>query len=202
MYLTKIKRLLTIASIAIGAVQLSACVSMQHYVDPTLGDTPAADLKKPNEPQPIQVLYEFRTHGVANATATASTKAYVIEDVTKSGLFSSISATPVPSGRKLSIVIDNVPEADAAKKGFTTGLTFGLAGDTITDNYVCKLSYLEPGHDLVTVDLHHAIYTTVGVKKGPEGLKPVPLHDAFTTVVRQIVDRGLAKIDQASDIAQ
>ena len=175
---------------------------MQHYVDPTLGETAAADLKKPSEPQPIQLLYEFRTHGVSNAQVTESSKPLVVEDVTKSGLFSAVSATPVPSGRKLAIVIDNVPEADASKKGFKTGLTFGLAGSTVTDDYVCTFSYLEPGHDPITTDVHHAIYTTVGVTQGPDGLKPVPIHDAFTTVLRQVVERGLANIDRASDLAQ
>ncbi|MGV2292998.1 hypothetical protein AAHK20_30115 [Trinickia sp. YCB016] len=183
-------------------MQLSACISAQHYVDPTLGDTPATDLKKPDNPQPIQLLFEFRTKGVANANVTTSSKPYVSDRVAKSGLFSTVSPVPVPSGRKLSIVIDNVPQADAAKRGFTTGLTFGLAGDTVTDDYVCTFTYMEPGHDPVTKEIHHAIVTTIGVTKGPEGLKPVPLHDAFTTVIKQVVDRGLENLEQASDIAQ
>ena len=200
----KLTRLLAAGCVVTGAVSLSACISPQHYVDPTLGETPLSTLKKPHDPQPIQLLFEFRTKGVPNSRATAAVKPSVQEEVAKAGLFSSVTAEPVPSGRKLTISIDNVPlDGERSKqKAFVTGLTFGLDGTTVTDNYVCTFTYLEPGHDPVSKQVHHALYTTVGIEKAPMGLTPVPIKEGVTTVVRQVVDKGLAEIDEASDIAQ
>lgn len=197
-------RLLAISCVVTGALSLSACVVPQHYVDPALGETPVTDLKKPQDPQPIQLLFEFRTKGVANARVTASAKPRVQEELSKSGLFSKVSAEPVPSGRKLAISIDNVePEGQrAGQKGFVTGLTLGLDGSTVSDDYVCTFTYLEPGHDPVAKEVHHRIYTTIGITNPPKGLKPVSVTDAITTVFRQVIDKGLAEIDDASDLAQ
>ena len=204
MRFTKSSRLLAISGAVTAALSLSACIVPQHYVDPTLGETPASNLIKPHDPQAIQLLFEFRTKGVPNARVTTSIKPRVQDEVSKSGLFSTVSAEPVPSGRKLMISIDNVqPEGQrASQKGFVTGLTLGLDGNTVSDNYVCTFTYLEPGHDPVTKEVHHTLYTTICVTNAPKGLKPVPLNEAIATVFKQAVDKGLAEIDEASDIAQ
>lgn len=204
MRVTHAKRLLALTLTVAGALSLSACISPQHYVDPKLGETQMSGLKKPTDPQPIQMLFEFRTKGVANARATTAVKPRVEAELAKSGLFSAVSAEPVASGRKLAISIDNVePEGQrAGQKGFATGLTLGLDGNTISDDYVCTFTYLEPGHEPVTQEVRHTLYTTIGITNPPKGLTPAPLADAFATVIRQAVDKGLAEIDQASDIAQ
>jgi hypothetical protein len=200
----KVSRLLSMACIVTGTLSLSACIVPQHYVDATLGETHLSDLKKPAAPQPIQLLFEFRTKGVANARATTSAKPLVEAELTKSGLFSAVSDEPVASGRKLAISFDNVaPEGqNAHQKAFLTGITWGLDGNTLIDDYVCTFTYLEPGHDPVAKEVGHRIYTTAGITNPPKGLTPVPLIDAIGTVIRQAVDKGLAEIDQASDIAQ
>jgi hypothetical protein len=201
---TKVSRLLAIACIVPGALSLSACIGMQHYVDAKLGETPISELKKPADPQPIQLLFEFRTKGVADARATMGVKPRVEAELTKSGLFSVVSAEPVASGRKLAISIDNVePDGqNAHQKAFLTGLTWGLDGNTLIENYVCTFTYLEPGHAPITKEVQHTHYMTVGITNPPKGLTPVPLADAMGTIIRQAVDKGLAEIDQASDIAQ
>lgn len=204
MRFTKPTRLLAISCAVTTVLSLSACISPQHYVDPSLGETPVSGLAKPHDPQAIQLLFEFRTKGVPNARATASVEPRVQDEVAKSGLFSTVTAEPVPSGRKLMISVDNVePDGQHAhQKGFVTGLTFGLDGSTVSDNYVCTFTYLEPGHAPVTKEIRHTLYTTVGVTNPPKGLKPVPVIDALATIFRQAVDKGLAEIDEASDIAQ
>lgn len=197
------KRLMTLAGAVGLALSLSACMSMHSYVDPSVGEPHYADLKKPASPQPVQLLVELQTKGVPNARATEALKPRVYEQVSQSGLFSQVSYDPVPSGRKLSITINNVPLTDnAAAKGFGTGLTFGLVGSMVTDGYTCTASYIAPGRDAVTKVVKHAIYTTIGNASGPEGLKPMPLQEASSTVIRQIVAKSLEEIDQSSDLAQ
>ncbi|MEM5421229.1 hypothetical protein [Paraburkholderia ferrariae] len=98
--------------------------------------------------------------------------------------------------------VGNVPQADASKKGFTTELTFGIAGTVVTDEYVCKVSYAEPGHDLVTKEVHHAIYSTIGNASAPVGVGPMAPRDAIQIVIRQVIGKSLEEIDEASDLAQ
>ncbi|NIF88010.1 hypothetical protein [Burkholderia sp. Cy-637] len=197
------QRLITGASALTLAFSLSACMSVHSYVDPALGETHYTDLKKAASPQPVQLLVEFQTKGVANARATEALKPRVYEQVSQSGLFSQVSYDPVPSGRKLSISINNVPLTDnVAAKGFGTGLTFGLVGSMVTDGYICTASYVEPGHDVVTKVVKHAIHTTIGNASGPDGLTPMTVQDATSTMLKQIVAKSLDELDQSSDLAQ
>jgi hypothetical protein len=189
---------------AIGlAMSLSACMTTKSYVDNSLPAPHYADLKKPTQPQPVQLLFEFQSKGVANASVTQSLKSSIYEQVSQSGLFSQVSYTPVQSGRTLSIAINNVPiTTNAAAKGFGTGLTFGLVGTGVTDGYICTSSYVSPGHDPVIKEARHAIYTTIGNASGPAGLQPMPLDQAVRTVIAQMVAKTLEDIDNSSDIAQ
>ncbi|WP_310632676.1 MULTISPECIES: hypothetical protein [unclassified Paraburkholderia] len=197
------KRAIGLASAICLALSLSACMTIHAYVDPSLGEPHYADLKKPASPQPIQLLFEFQTKGVTNASATEASKPLVHEQLSQSGLFSQVSYDPVPSGRKLSISIDNVPLTDnLAAKGFGSGLTFGLVGTMVTDGYVCTVNYIEPGHDAVTKVVKHAIYATIGNASGPAGLQPMPIQQATDTMLKQIVAKSLEEIDQASDLAR
>jgi len=197
------KRTIALAG-AIGlALSLSACMTPHSYVDQSLGEPHYADLKKSASPQPIQLLVEFQTKGVTNARATDAVKPRVYEQVSQSGLFSQVSYDPVPSGRKLSISINNIALTDnVAAKGFGVGLTFGLVGTMVTDGYICTVNYVEPGHDAVTKVVKHAIYTTIGNASGPAGLQPMPIQQASDTMIKQIVARSLEEIDQSSDLAQ
>jgi hypothetical protein len=196
------KRLAAVMFAVACCSQLSACITPHSYVDSTLGEPRYSDLKKPEQPAPIQLLFEFQTKGVSNARATEATKQVVSKQLLQSGLFSQVSFDPVPSGRKLMISIDNVPQSDASKKGFTTGLTLGIAGTVVTDEYVCKVSYAEPGHDLITKEVHHAIYSTIGNASAPAGVGPMAPRDAVQIVIRQVIGKSLEEIDEASDLAQ
>ena len=113
------------------AVMLSGCASF--YVDGSTQEVSASKFNKPAQAKPVQVLFEFQTKGVTNARATEQLKAQVIEQVKTSGLFSQVSDSPLSSGALLSVTLNNVPLTDDAfSKGFMTGLTFGLAGSTVS----------------------------------------------------------------------
>lgn len=197
------KRAAMLIGAASLALSLSACMTPHSYVDAKLGDTDYATLKKSAATQPVQLLVEFQTKGVPNARATDYVRSHVFEQVVQSGLFSQVSYDPVPSGRKLSVQINNVPLTDnLAAKGFGVGLTFGAIGTMVTDGYECTASYVEPGHEPITKVVKHVLYTTIGNASGPEGLQSMPLQQASDKVLRQIVGRSLAELDQSTDIAQ
>lgn len=183
---------LRLAAAALVALSATGCAT--HYVDTALKDVPPEAMAKAKDPKPVQLLFEFQTKGATNARATEQLKVKASEVVTKSGLFSQVSNTPVSGNAILSVVINNVPLTDdAASKGFVTGLTFGLAGSTITDGYICTLDYLPGGSaPRISTTVRHAIHTTLGTGGAPaSAVKSASIMEAVETMVRQIVANGL-----------
>lgn len=178
-----------------AALLLPGCATM--YVDSALHEVPRIDY---SHPQPTQLLFSFQTKGTANAKATEFLKKEVTDTVTASGLFSGVSETPAGNGALLSVVINNVPVTDNAfGKGFATGLTFGLAGNTVTDGYICTVDYVAgTGKAKITKQMRHAIHTTVGAKGAPpNAIKAASPKEAVQTMARQVVANALK--DLAAD---
>lgn len=178
-------------------LSLSACISPKSYIDPALPVLRMEDLQPVTQPQPVHLLYEFRTKGTPNAAGTGHTKTTVVDTVTKSGLFSTVSETPVAGGRTLTVVIDNIEiTKDAVSKGFTTGLTFGLVGSTVTDGYVCTATYSAPGAQPKTRTVNHALHTTIGKATPPAGLTAMSPKEAIPIVVRQLTLNALQALSK------
>lgn len=193
-----IRSWLGLAASVLLAVSATGCAT--HYVDTALKDVPPEQMARVKDPKPVQLLFEFQSKGATNARATDRLKEKTTEIVTKSGLFSQVASTPVAGNAILSIVINNVPVTDNAySKGFVTGLTFGLAGNTVTDGYICTVDYL-PGGDApkISATVRHAIHTTIGAEGTPRNaVKSASIAEAVETMVRQIVTNGLNMV--ASD---
>lgn len=176
---------------------LSGCMSM--YVDGSLQDVPRIDY---SHAQPTQLLFSFQTKDTANAKATEFLKKTVTDTVSTSGLFSSVSESPVAGGALLNVTINNVPITDNAfAKGFATGFTFGLVGNTVTDGYVCTVDYLAGSEATkITKQVRHAIHTTAGAKGAPPNSTKAPsAQAAVQTMAHQIVGNALK--DLAADPA-
>lgn len=189
------KTLFRWAVIVALAPLFSGCAS--HYVDTALSEILPEKIKKVETPKPAQLLFDFQTKGVSNATVTEHFKQQVTTLTQSSGLFSQISTLPVNGAAILNIVINNVPLTDGAfGKGFVTGLTFGLAGNTVTDGYVCTITYLsDAGPQKIVKTVRHAIHTTVGAQGAPIKAEPSPTaKDAVEKMIRQIVMNGLNEL--------
>jgi len=181
-----------VAGLLLLALATSGCATM--YVDNGLKTVSKSEFMAPPEPHPVQLLFTFQTKGAANARATKQLSEQVTKTVMDSGLFSSVSAEPVTGGAMLSVRINNVPVTeDAFSKGFATGLTFGLAGNQVTDGYVCTVNYQSvAGGPMLETKVRHAIHTTIGAKKAPDnGVKAKSILEAVNTMTTQIVGNGL-----------
>jgi hypothetical protein len=183
----------------LGAVLLSGCLSPQVYVDPALPAAGKESVAPVAKPQPVQVLYEFRTKGAVNARATEFSSPFAMEVLRDSGLFSEISSAPVASQRRLSITVANVPitsEGDAMAKGFGVGLTFGLVGTMVTDGYDCEATFSAPGTEPLKLNFKHALHTALGNTSGPPGVTGQKVGDAVKALITQLtwsVLRDLSK---------
>ncbi|MFN3668098.1 MAG: hypothetical protein ACK4VY_02220 [Brevundimonas sp.] len=185
-------------ALAACAVVMTGCLSVKSYVDPTLPRVGRADIPAPTTLRPVQVAVEFRTKGSANAAATAEVRPRVIAVAAESGLFSAVSSEAGGAGAGLlTVVINNVPAEgeNAEAEGFGTGLTLGAVGNMVTDAYVTTVTYSRGGQT-TSVDVRHALHTTIGNHSGPPGLTAVTPQEAVNQVVDQIVWNGL---DQLAD---
>lgn len=181
------------AALLSSVALLSGCLSMKSYVDPALPVVTKGEIVAPATPQPVQVAFEFRTKGSANADATAQLQPRLVAAAAESGLFSKVSSTADDTNAGLlTVVIDNVePEGqNAGAKGFGTGLTLGAVGSMVTDGYTCKASYVRGGRT-TSVELQHALHTTIGNKAGPEGLTPMTPQEAVNQVIDQLIWNSL-----------
>jgi len=180
---------------AFGAAALAATTGCANfYVDGHTRDVPVAEYKKADPVHPVQFLFDFQTKGVDNARATELLKARVAAQVKESGLFDQVSETPVAGGALLTITVNNVPLTDHAfSKGFATGLTFGLAGSTVSDGYVCTASYTPPGASQpISKMARHAIHTTMGNSSAPgDAVKVASIDDGVTKMLHQVVSNVL-----------
>lgn len=191
-------RAMRIISLLVFAAFSGGCASF--YVDTMLKDVTIAQMKKVEHPQPVQLLFEFQTKGASNGRATQLLKEDVVTHTKNSGLFADVSDTPVAGGAILSITVDNVPlTQDAAARGFVTGLTFGLAGNTVTDGYICTVTYLKgAGAEKVSKSVKHAIHTSLGAQSAPaNAVASDSIEAAVRTMLRQVVSNALN--DLASD---
>lgn len=172
-------------AVVFACLAMTGCLSAKMYVDPALPKVAKVDLVQAAQPQPVQVLFEFRTKGNANARATEQIRPRVVAVAAESGLFSNVASTG-NGGGVLKLVIDNVPITNnAAAKGFGTGLTMGLVGSLVTDGYICTATYSRNG---VTTEAtaRHALHTTIGNHAGPPGLAAMDPQTAVNQVMDQL----------------
>jgi hypothetical protein len=188
------------AALLAGAALLTGCAT--QYVDGATKEVLPEQFAKAADPKPVQLVSEFQTKGIANARASAVTKDLIAENVRSAGLFSEVSDSPKAGMGVLTVVVNNVPLTDdAAAKGFMAGLTFGLAGQQVTDGYVCTVSYLPPGASSPIVKTaKHAIHTTIGASGAPpNSYKAKDSLDAVRTMLRQVMSVALSELSHDAD---
>ena len=185
-----------IVALAIGICSLPSKAEAKILIDTTLGDLKAEDKVSVAEPRPIQLLLEFQTDGVTNAKATKFALPIVTEELKASGVVGAISDVPVQGGDMLSIVINDITEKGAASKGFTAGLTFGLAGVLVADNYDVKFSYSKGSDQVpITRSVHHRLYFKFGAKQIPDNAMEVKnINEGFKLMMHQVVAHGMNQI--------
>lgn len=190
---TTMRRSALAAMLAVSAM-LTGCAS--QYVDTATKEIPVAQFKKPAQPKPVQLSFQFQSDGAPNGRATDFLKEAVSTQIKESGLFV-IDSSAASGGALLNVVLNNVPiTKDAAAQGFVTGLTFGLAGSAVTDGYVCQVSYLGAGQaSPVTASARHAIHTTLGNASAPAGAEKAANGEAAVrTMTRQILSNALNEL--------
>jgi len=178
----------------LAAAAMTGCVSIKPYVGGGVRDVPASEYVRPNPSHAVQVLFNFQTKGVDNARATTALKARVLDQISASHLFDSVSEAPVPGGALLIVSVNNVALDDKAfSKGFATGLTLGLAGSVAGDGYIATAKYTPPAPaGVITKEVRHSILTTIGNHDAPPNATPATsMDEAVSTMLHQLVSNLL-----------
>lgn len=188
--------LLAVGFVAAPSPPASAAV----FVDATLGDVKPEQKVTVAHPQPVQLLFQFRTKGSPNMQATKELKPQVFDAVKASGLFSDVSEAPVASGAILNVVIENVldpaEQSAAAGQGFATGATLGIAGTTVREHYTCNIDYVgAPDAPKITRSATHFLLVQLGLfhAGAPENAVKVDggIKGGVAVMTRQIVSNPL-----------
>ena len=168
------------------SVMLQGCISVHSYVDPQYHHASYADLARVEPPYALSIKVEYQLNGKDRPKAVASLLDHVQRSLRASGVVVPYEGKGAADG-ELSVVVNDVGDVGAAAaKGFGTGLTFGLVGSHVSDNYEITVRLTQP--DGVTEQkYHHAILSTVGNASGPPGLKAVPPGVAMNQVADDIV---------------
>jgi len=182
------RRLVLGTVLTMAALASTGCVQLKSYVDPKLPRASLNDLHPSASPQPLQLAFEFQVNGKSHPSIARKHRPQVVRVLSDSKLFSTISSSNSTETAQLQIVMnDQADIGDAVGKGLMTGLTFGGAGSLVTDGFLFTASYTAPGKAPVTKTYQHALHSTIGNKKGPEGLEPKSLNDAFAEVLEQLM---------------
>jgi len=175
-----------LASGVIALLALSGCFTHRAYVDAKLPSVKYSDLSPLPAPAPIAVEVTFLSNGSPNEKGQDYVQQRVIKCLEGSGLFAKVDAGAASSGEGvLKIVMENIPSSGAAGKGFLTGLTLGIVGSTVTDQYDFKATYQGGSGAPIEKHYQHAIYTTIGHASMP-GLTPMSTEEAVNQVVEQL----------------
>jgi len=188
------------AALLAALFTLGGCAT--PYLDGAVKDVPASEFVRPVQAKTVQLAFEFQTNGKPNSRATDLLKAQALDNIKATGLFAEVHDKPVPGAVVLNVTVNNVALLDdAMKKGFLTGLTFGIKGSTVTDGYVCTASIALPGQAAPIIKTaKHAIHSTVGAADAPpNGIKANGLEEAARIMLRQIL--GVSMLELSRDPA-
>jgi hypothetical protein len=174
-------------------------MSIKSYVAPEYGRATYADIARPSEPYRIKISVEFQRNGAHMPRVDKELMGHVDRVVRATGF--AVPATQDASG-ELKVVVNNIADlGEAKRKGFGTGLTFGLAGTIVTDYYEMQASLSINDKVIRRAGYKHALHSTIGLKKAPEGLEPMKTSEAFGKVVEQLILNFINDIQKSGEIS-
>ncbi|MFT3776111.1 MAG: hypothetical protein QM820_63010 [Minicystis sp.] len=175
----------------IALLLLPACFSVKAYVDPKFHKAGYGTIQRPAQPTPLRLVAEFQRNGERMPAADQELSGHLDRVLRDTGVFAPGGGAGAPA--RLRVVANNIADlADARSKGIGTGLTFGAAGSTVSDNYEFTFEYTRADGTAVKTTYQHVIHSVVGNGDGPEGMTPTTLADAFGRVVEDVTLNFLA----------
>lgn len=186
-------------SLLVFVYMLAACTSTRSFVDPTFPKMSYDDIQKSQSVKKLKLTVEFQRNGERFEKAEP-----LLKDSTERVLRASGLVLPDAQGTDgtIHVVVNNLADiGGAVGKGIGTGLTFGLAGSTVTDAYEMQLNITAGGKTFTRSDVKHALHTAIGRTQTPDGLETMPSNVAFERVLEQMLLRVLKEYQSSEATA-
>ncbi|HEY5993699.1 MAG TPA: hypothetical protein VIU46_03765 [Gallionellaceae bacterium] len=191
-------RLMTFAVAA--CMVLAGCAAPKSYVDPATPKVSYEDVKKRAEPLKLNLVAEFQRNGEHLPKVDATLRNDAEKVLRSSGVI--VATQDMPAG-EIKIVVNNIADLAAARaKGFATGLTLGLAGSTVTDDYEMTISITVNGKTIKRSAIRHSLHTIVGSGSAPEGVEVVTPNVGFERVLEQMILRALHDMQSTGELVR
>jgi len=173
---------ITIAIICTGCAATS-------YVNPSFHDADYSSIKPVDSPRAVVISTIFQTNGkTAKEDLHKIVRRKVMKVLMTTRTFVEPANIATDSAGRLDITVNNIfNKGEAIRKGMATGATFYAAGNEVVDSYEMTVVYKAESGPSITKKYRHAIHSTLGAHKPPEGMTPLPLRDAFDKVLEDML---------------
>lgn len=184
--MTRRPALIAAVAVFLSMFALSGCISVQSYVDPAYRQAGYNDLKRPAQPIPAKLAVQFQTNGQHKPAVDETVRGHVEKVLKASGVIEPLAANAPQPAAALSITVNNIADIAKAKHmGFRTGLTMGMKGNMVTDNYEMKASFSGGGR-AKSYEYKHALHSLVGSGEGPKDIAPTTPADGFGKIMEDL----------------
>jgi len=164
---------------------LSACAASHTYVDPQYHQATYNTVFRLSEPVPVRLDVKFLQNWKPLPIMDAELLSQVERTLRESSVFKPTTDTNAPV--KISVTAHKIKDASSRRKGFVTGLTFGISGSMKDDHYEFTFTYQDAANRKEKAVYPHAIHTATGDIANPSGLYPMKPDEAFGCVVEDTV---------------
>lgn len=177
-----------------AAFSLSACMIPQPYISDEYQKYRPSDLKVPERPYVLKLETEFSRNGTPLPAVVPTFTNAVNQALNETRV--AVSAPQAENSLKISA--DNIADlGQAARSGVKTGLTLGISGSTVQDDYRFICSYSDGKQELSHAEFKHAIVSTIGASNAPIGMtRQLNVQQAFNSITRDIVVNCLGDLQK------
>ena len=166
----------------------------------------------PESSPSVSVAFEFQTNGNLNRAVTSKYRQHVIRIIeqsklftsVQSKLFSSVSDRQSNAQAVMRIAMNNVYDslAGAVAAGFISGITLGLIGSSVTDNYVFEARYQSQDKEPFVQNYTAAVTSTSGlIVLGVDGVNPMRTPgEAVTEILERVIKTWLLDIQRGGHL--
>ena len=178
------------------SVFLYGCSTPVSYVDQQYSKTKYEDITRLVEPLKLKVNVVFQRNGEPLPAVDNELRGHVERVLRATGV-----VVPVSTGTtgELDVTVNNVADlAEAAAKGFGTGLTFGVAKSNVTDFYELKASLRIKEKVIYHNNYKHAIHSSIGLHDEATSAQGMTPSAAFGKVVEDFILNFIQDFQQAN----
>ena len=176
------------------ALTLSSCVIPRSYPDPQIHQAANSKVVRLQKPLVIDLEVETQRQGKPLKGAAKYWTNWLEKSFAKTNQVTVVKNDPAAG--QLHVLINNYADTKkAAAKGFGSGLTLGVVGISVSDNYDATFNYHVSGGTSFTKTYQHALHSLIGATaKAPEGVKTTTMVAGVEQISDDFVKMFLAEL--------